>query len=186
MGSLESVNQYELVKEYHYSGKTIIGVTYTPRSILSILFEVYGNFLTHNPNNNKWKQLISNLKDIEAIRSRLHNIDGFVNLSESYKGIIGETLIEFDPLLYQPVFINLRIFRDNIFKKYTSQIFNASSQIIYSPYDSSFQWDNHFAWEAKSVFTLGLYNTWNFGNKDGVFTSTPNSFKVGLATLFWF
>lgn len=181
-GSLVSVKRYRVDVEYLYQGQGVLGISYTPASVLTLLAEVYLNI---DKDNNSWNNHASTLNDINNIVETL-NSTPFNAVSEEYTGVLGNSLTLHDPLKMQPIFLSVRIFRDNALSHYTTYIINLSTQLVYSPVDTTFTWSSSLTWQTPVVLDVGLKTSLYFGKARGVFTSLPENFRIHFFTLVRF
>lgn len=173
--------RYRIEEKYKYRLPINLGVTYTPANLFTLAIEFYvnaGKELSY------WDNYKNDLGRIKEIAKTLESSDNssIQPLALEYLGLMNQALNYHNPLYFQPYFIGLSLFRNDAFSDYTTEVFNLASRLTYSLIDTNFQWENHIAWEAREVFTLGLFTSWYFGKDDGIFTSIPHRFSIGLVT----
>ncbi len=173
--------QYRIEEKYEYRVPINLGVTYTPANLFTLAVELYINT---GEELNYWDNHKNDLNRIKEIAKTLESSDNssIQPLASEYIGLMNQALNYHDPLYFQPYFIGLSLFRNDAFSDYTTEIFNFASRLTYSLIDTNFRWENHIAWEAREIFSLGLFTSWYFGKNGGIFTSVPHRFSIGIVT----
>ena len=163
----------------------LLGTSITPsfegETLFSMLFEVYYN--GKGLVNDEWDDYKDVLQDIHTNYKNFSQNEQIQNL---YKGILSVPLQYYNPIRVRPLYLTLRISRDNIFQKIWTEQFDISSSLVYSVFDTTFSWSTNFDWIGKNFLKTGISFDYYFGSPNGAFTELTNAFTISVYTSLTF
>lgn len=164
---------------------SVVGLVYTPSfdgtSYFSSLFEIYYN--GKGLWNDEWETQLNYLNDIKQTRDDYNDQSSpFYALSDVYKGLHNVNRYYYDPLQARPLYLMMRIWRDDLLKAYWTETLNIETSLLYSVLDTSFLWDVQTEVITNEIMTIGVETRYAFGLPYGAFTELTEVFKTSVYT----
>ena len=168
---------------------SVVGFVYTPLfdgiSYVSMLFEIYYN--GKGLWNDEWYNQLNYLNDIKQTRDDYNNQSSpFYALSDVYKGLHNVNRYYYDPLQARPLYLMMRLWRDDLLKAYWTEDLNVETSIVYSVLDTSFFWNTQTEVVANDIMTFGVETRYAFGLPYGAFTELTRVFNTDVYTVIKF
>lgn len=160
----------------------LIGMTYTPRiestNIATFYLELYYN--GKGLWNEDWQEQLDLHKDIDDIASMTKEQERLAALSSSYRNMLNTTRYYYYPLDQRPLYIFLRISRENLFSSVWKHHLNVDSELMYSILDTSFLWNVNLELVTREIFSIGVTSGYSFGLPQGAFTELTNMYTFSI------
>lgn len=160
----------------------ILGISYTPQiettSLATILLELYynGKGLWQSD----WDDQIDFRNDINALYSDTFSSSTFGAFSGKCKGMLNISRYYYNPLDVRPLYMLIRISRENILNRIWTQDLNVETSMVYSLLDTTFLWDMGIEIVLQDLISVGVQSRYIFGLPNGAFTELVDNFVFSV------